>query len=203
MSDPKDLVPVQVTSHLNHREEAALRAHQQSREPGLAPTKSAELFELYLKGASLEQISRLNYPSLRLGQIVSAWRDGDWYGRRESYRQGLYEGIQERVKQTQAEGINFLADFMSVAHKDAGQRFQRYLQTGDITELGDFRPMSLGAYKVAFELLMKATGQDGKKVSGKVEHEHSVKSLVEGEVLEPGEEPMTTEQAMSFLLNAK
>ncbi len=198
MESSKELVTV-VSSHLTHREEAALRAHKAAREPDLGPQLSAQLFELYLRGATLEEIARVNSPSIRLGAIVSAWRNNDWHGRREAYRQGLYESVQHRVSQTQAEGLVFLADYLAVFSKRFGQGMKRYLQTGDDSELGDMKPSNLAQMKMAFELMLKVAGLDQtKKIVGKVEHTHTAGAQEDSEGT-----TITTEQAMAFLLSAK
>lgn len=196
MSDEKKDSVVRVESHLNEREEVALQQHLKAREPGLSPTLQAEMFELYLKGATLEEIARVN-KGIRLGAIVRAWKEGDWHNRRLLYLKGLFDGLRERVQQAQGESVTFLSDLLATAHKLHGDKLRRYLQTGDEKELGDLAIKNLGQYKMALELLLKATGQDGQKtvkVSGQVKHEVDAQPNVPATV-----GPMSSEQAMNIL----
>lgn len=192
-----DNKPVKVQSHLTHREEAAYRMHLQAKEPPLAPSLQGELFELYLKGTTLEQIARVN-KGLRLGAIVRAHEEGDWFNRRELYVQGILDGIRSKVQQSLAESADFLTDYVAVAHKLYGDKFKRFLQTGDESELGDMKPTNIGQYKMILELLLKATGQGDKKtvsVTGEVNHQ--VNSMPTASLLSG---PMTPEQSMQALL---
>lgn len=191
MSEQKPgVVPVQVKSNLTHKEESAYRAHLRANEPPLSPTLQQELFELYLKGSTLEEISRIN-KAIRLGPIVRAAVEGDWYGRRAVYVQGLLDGLRARVQQAQAEAVGFMSDYLAVAHKMFGDKMKRYLQTGDESELGDLKPTSITHYKIVLEMLLKATGQGETKnstVKVDVVHQHEVPAFMNA--------PLTPEQAM-------
>jgi hypothetical protein len=187
-----------VESRLSHREEAAYRANLKAKEPPLSPDKQSQLFELYLRGTSLEQIARVNSPHLKLGHVVRASVEGGWWERRELYVQGMLDGLRGRVQQVQGEAVDFLADFLAVFHKLYGDRFKRFLQTGDEKELGGMMPTNLGQYRVLLELMLKATGQGEKKtIGGVVQHTVSVESTT---VPNPAlGQPMTDEQAMQAL----
>lgn len=169
-----------VESGLTFREEAALRRHLDAKEPPLAPTFAAELFELYLNGMSCEEIAKQN-PGVRLGAIVRAASEGQWYERRLDYMQSLLDGIRGRVQQIHSEGIMFAGYVLAMLNKRLGTKVLRYLQTGDENELGEMKDWGLPQYKQMVDILQKLTGQDqAKKVSvsaqvqhqGRVEHQH-------------------------------
>jgi hypothetical protein len=117
------------------------------------------LFNLFLLGKTCEEIRRLNQ-QLQLGQIVAARVEGRWDERREEHLDQLLNATTQRVQQTTLETADFVCDILAVANREHGDRLRRYLQTGDDTELGDFRVTSLTTLKVAIETLQKLTGQD-------------------------------------------
>lgn len=197
MNQPQKSLTKVVESHLSHREEAAYHANIKAKEPLLSPDKQLQLFELYLRGTSLEQIARINAPHLKLGHVVRAAVEGGWYERRELYVQGMLDGLRGRVQQTQGEAVDFLADYLAVFHKLYGDRFKRFLQNGDEKELGGMMPTNLGQYRVILELMLKATGQGEKKtIGGVVQHQVSVGAPA---IPNPAVGPMSDEQAMQAL----
>ncbi len=143
-------------------------------EQPLAPTLQAQLFELYLRGTTLEQIQRLN-KHIQLGSIVRAFVEGDWYNRRLLYTEGVLDGIRLKVQQTFGEGADFLSDFLQVFHKLYGDKLKLFLQTGDESVLGDLKPTNLTQYRLVLDMLMNATGAKNTttvKVNGEVNHRH-------------------------------
>lgn len=181
-----------VESNLTQREEAAYRQHMQANEPALSPLLQMELFELYLRGSSCEEIARVNR-GVRLGAIVRASIEGDWHGRKQLYVKGMLDGLRSKVTQAQGEAVGFLADYLAVAHKLYGDKFKRYMQTGDEDVLGDLKPTTINQYKAVLELMMKATGQADQKttiVKGEVKHQH------EQAPTNIFNTPLTPEQAM-------
>jgi len=164
-----------VESHLTHREEAAYHAHLKAKEHPLSPTLQAAMFELYLKGNTIDQVHRLN-KNIRLGSIVRAAVEGDWYNRRNLYVQGILDGIRLKVQQTLAEGTDFLSDFLAAFHKLYGEKFKLYLQTGDESVLGDLKPTSIQQYRLVLDTMLKSTGIGNTttvNVKGEVSHQHS------------------------------
>lgn len=175
----EDSEAVVVTNHLNAREQIAYDMHMKKLEPPLAPALCAELFELYLNGLSLADIVKAN-KGLKMGAVVRASLEGDWYDKRLAYQENLLQSVVPRVQQVQAEAILFTSSLMAVAHKLHGAKINRFLQTGDETELGDFAPRTFEAYRKAAELALKLTGQDGK--GGKQENNTSFTKVVIGQV---------------------
>lgn len=162
MSEKTDIVEAKVVSnHLNVREQSAYDEHMRHQNAPLSPSLEAELFQLYLNGVGLEDIARLN-KGLRLGAIARSAVEGDWYQKRRDYADSLLVSVVPRVQQIQAEAIVFAADLLAAAHKLHGQKIRRFLQTGDESELGDFKVSTIDQYRKGAELLLKLTGQDGK-----------------------------------------
>lgn len=125
----------------------------------LAPSLNAKLFNLYLLGKTCEEIRRLN-PTLQLGEIVAARIAGRWDERRDDHLDQLLSATTQRVQQTTLETADFVCDILAVANREHGDNLRRYLQSGEPTELGDFRITSLTTLKIAIETLQKLTGQD-------------------------------------------
>lgn len=184
---------------LTPAEQEAYRRYVEANKPALAPSTASGFFSLYLQGHSCEEIARLN-PSFGLGIIVKACIDNDWDGQRLQHTQHLLANIRQVVEKTQLESIQFVAEGLAVYQKLAGQHFQKYLQTGKEEDLGDFRNMSFKTYKELLELLLKLTGQEAaKKVSGVVEHHHTVGTPQVTIDVPRQEKPITAEAAADFL----
>lgn len=69
--------------------------------------------------------------------------------------------VQAAVTKSTLEGLQFASDGMAVFHRLVGDKFRRYLQTGDPKDLGDMENMGFKTYKDLVELLQKLTGQEG------------------------------------------
>lgn len=177
------------------KELEAYRKYQESGKPALATSTSANFFQLFLQGHTCEEISRLN-PGFGLGLIVKARIDHDWDLQREEHIQGLLDNIRQVVQKTQLDAIRFVAEGLATYQKYVGEKFQRYLQTGDAKELGEFKEMSFKTYKDLLELLMKLTGQkEEKKVTGEVTVKHQVEPISLPRV----DKPMASTDAVEFL----
>jgi hypothetical protein len=139
----------------------------------IAPSVQANLFALYLNGRTLEEIRKLNHPAFSLGQIVAAAVEGDWYNQKKDYQSGLMLAAKERLQQIGCESVNFLADSLAAAHKQHGEALQKYMVSGNPSDLGAFAIGGIRQYKEVLELLLRATGQDktsNLNVKGSIEH---------------------------------
>lgn len=158
-------------SLLSPQEVEALRKARASGESArLSPQAAAQLFSLYLQGYSVSDLVKQNpnYGSLGLGLIVRARIEYNWDEEREKYIQSLMSSVRQTVEKVTLESIQFASDGMAVFHRLAGDRFKKYLQTGDVSTLGDFRDMSFKNYKDFVELLQKLTGQDIQKQKSEI-----------------------------------
>lgn len=134
------------------------------------------MFGLFLQGTSCEDIVRLN-KGLSLGQIVRARVDNDWDGKRQAHIEGLLTSTRERLQQITLESVEFVSMALAAAHKQFGDQFKRYLQTGNEQDLPPVMTITgLKSYKEAIELLKTLSGQDTKKNThtGEVIHTHVV-----------------------------
>lgn len=147
--------------YLTQMERSSYLAYSRTDPASLAISTQAQLFELYLHGKTCEDIHTLN-PALPLGAIVAACIEGGWYQQRQEHISGLFDAIRERVTQVQLESINFIADALSAAHKEQGERVLKYLQTGNNSHLDKAWVRSFKQYREALEILMKLTGQEDK-----------------------------------------
>ena len=139
-----------------------------------------KMFEVYLQGKTLGDIRKINAAKFSMGQIVAAAVEGRWDLQRKAYLEDLLTRVRTRALQAAAEGAEFVADAMAVAHKKHGDSLRRFLQSGDPKDLGDFDLGGIGNYRTLVELMLKLTGQDQVRkvsVSGSVEHRGSLLSV--------------------------
>lgn len=181
---------------LTPRELEAYRKYVADNKPPLAASTAANFFALYLQGHSCEEIAKLN-SSFGLGIIVKARIDFDWDQQRLDHAKRLLDDIRQVVQTTQLEAVQFVAEGLAVYRKMAGEKFQKYLQSGKIEDLGDFQNMTFKNYKDLLEMLLKLTGQEQpKKVQGFVEHRHTVETPPQVQRVDA---PMSAGDAFTFL----
>lgn len=161
---------------LSKREEAAYQFVIKYNTPRIAPSRSTEMYQLFLNGKTCEEIARLN-PGFNLGQVVRARVEDDWDERRDRHLADLLENARSVVQQRQMESIMFLTDYMSAMHKVFGDKMKKYIASGDITELEGI-PFNFKQYKEILELMLKLTGQDKKEVKGEILHKHTAEQPV-------------------------
>lgn len=162
----------------------------------LASKTAAQFFELYLQGYSAEDIAKSN-PPFDLGLIVKAKVDFDWENKRNEHIQSLSNSVHQAVQKVSLETVQFAADAISVYHKLAGERFKKYLRTGDEQDLGPFANMSTRTYKDFLEILLKMTGAGAKK---EVSVTHTVVQSNEKTVDSvPANRPLSSEDAALLL----
>jgi len=170
--------------------------------PPLAVGLSLKMFELFLNGASCEEISKVNNHLYTLGQIYEARISHGWDERKDKYLAELFGGVVDRVKQTQMEAVTFTSDLLSVAHKQFGTKLKLYLQSGDEKDLGELSLTNLSSYTKTAELLMKLTGQDKKTekmtMAGPVSVGDKATELT-GEIVPGGTERLDSGLAMKVL----
>jgi hypothetical protein len=160
---------------LSKKEREAYEKYVADANPRLASSTSASLFTLYSQGFSTEEILKVN-PSLGLGIIVKARIDDDWDTKKQECVENLLYVARETVQKTQLETIRFICTAIAVYQKSMGDRFTKYLQTGDPKLLVDSKGdevISYKKFKDLVEMLQALTGADN-KVSGEVVHTHQV-----------------------------
>lgn len=136
---------------------------------------SNTLLELYLKGATIEEIRRTQ-GALSLGQVVACRVVYDWDMRRAEYRDKLANDVPAAAAQQHLETVGFLGDMLTAMQKKYGEKIRQYLLTGDDKLLdGVPFPRNLKDLAALTDLFMKTTGQDKRRVevSGQITHSHN------------------------------
>lgn len=158
---------------LTLRESEAYQKYQNSGKPGLAPSTAAGLFALYLQGKSTEEISTLN-PSLGLGLIVKTKVEGNWDILKQEHINSMFATVRETVQNTTMSTIRYLCDGIAAFQKSTGDRYAKYLQTGDEKLLFDSHGdelLSFKRFKDMVEMVQVLTGAQ-QKVTGEIVHTH-------------------------------
>lgn len=160
-------------SHLNEKEQEIYKKAVEEGEPLLSLKPSSDLYNLFVQGIPISEIHKVNQ-NFSIGTIMRTRVEHEWDRRRSEYLDILYNGINEKVSQTQAETVSFTTDVLAAYHKMMGTKIKKYLQSGDEAELGPFQLMSIKNYKDLVEIMLKTTGQNNSK-QVKVTHEHELK----------------------------
>lgn len=165
-------------SHLSETEAKAYQKWVEDGRPKLSPDKAAQFFAVFLQGYDCVQISKSN-PGFDLGLIVRARVEYEWDERKSEYLQKLMQDVVQVSQKTTAEAIKFASDGMAAFHKLAGEKFRKFLQSGNEEDLGEFKGLSFKNYKDLIEIFGKLTGQESKtqqRIVGEVVHTHTVQS---------------------------
>lgn len=162
--------------------------------PPLSPATATKFFSLFLQGYGCVDIARTNpeFGGLGLGLISRARVDFDWDSERDVYIRTMMELMRTKAEKATLEGIQFASDGMAVFHKLVGDRFRRFLQTGDENELGEFRTMSFKMYREFVGLFTKLTGKDQIVVPNA---ELNSSDAPKSELKTPDDKPITAETA--------
>lgn len=142
----------QALHRLSAREFSAYRLMVETSQPNLAPVKQAQLFELFLSGVEPLEIVNLN-PGISLGQVTRVRVEGLWDKRRQDYRDQLLFKTQERLEQTLMECYGFVSLQLTVAHKLHMKKLQKFIQTGDENDLGNWTISGWRSYQDAIGIL--------------------------------------------------
>lgn len=176
---------------LTEKERSAYDSYIKTDNRSISTATQAQWFSLFLRGKSCFEIQRLN-SGFHLGAVVKCRIEGDWDAKLQQYRESLFDGVREKLQQTELESIEFLSDMLAAAHKQHGDRIKRYLQTGNEAELGDMLISSVRAYKEVLELITKITGQERQQ---HVQHVHQI--TTDGSIALPSNP--TSDQAEQLL----
>lgn len=164
------------TKYLSKEESEIWEKYTKDQGDILSPIPALKLYELFLNGNTCQQIAKAR-PEFSLGAIVDARLRYKWDERKEEYINSLYKNTNDRAVQIQMEAVQFVADMLAVTHKVNGEKYKKFLMTGNPADLGDLEVGSIKQYKEVIELLFKLTGQENnKKVVQHVTVEHSDKA---------------------------
>lgn len=127
----------------------------------LSPTKAAPMCRLYLQGYTTQEIAKLNPSMGTLGfpLIVRAKVDFDWQGQREMLGKNLMDGCRIAVEKTTLEAIRLATDGMAAFHLLVGDKFKKFLQSGNPDDLGEWKDFSFDKYRKMIELVVTLTGR--------------------------------------------
>lgn len=150
------------TSILNKRELELYQDYLEVHGEIIAPNTSLIYYQQFLAGFSCEEIAIKN-PGVDVGSIIDARLRYKWDERKEEYISNLYKTMQERYVQVQMEAVHYVSDMLSAAHKLNGDKYRRFLISGNPNDLEGLEISSLKQYKEVVDLLLKLTGQDKKQ----------------------------------------
>lgn len=151
-----------ITTNLNEKEQRAYAATVENNMPKVGTELQAQLFGLYLTGASCEEIQKLK-PGLSLGQIVRCRVEYNWDTQLEEYRTRLLEGVKDSAMQAQLESIETVSLMIMAFNRFYKDKIKKYILTGDEEELVGLPVTNLTIFKGNIELLQKLTGQENTK----------------------------------------
>lgn len=137
-----------------------LKAYMDGGNLPLSDDTAGAFFNLFLNGYDTKEIWKMN-KAFRYETIVWARIKFDWDRQKEEHVAALTVQIRDKVQKSQLEMTGLLADLMSVAAKQHGEKIKRYLQTGNAKDLeGALGIDSIASMSKIIEGLAKITGQD-------------------------------------------
>lgn len=174
---------VQHPTELQPRELAALRHFCASDQAPLAVETQEGLLRLYLRGKTTESI-RTIFPRYTLGQIVQARVVGRWD-----------EAVEEMWRQVRARAVGaeldvvaqtkeFTADLLMATVQFLHPRIQRFIATGDVSELEGVRVEKVGDLKRILDIYA-VTHQAPGAPRGSTVQPQEVSTAPAGPVLDP------------------
>jgi len=143
---------------LTDKEVRELRFHVKTNQPKLGKKRAEQLQQLFNRGYACQEIVKAN-DGVSLAQVVRARIEFDWDEQRKDYLWNLMREAKTTIQQTQYESIRFITDGIAVHNKLYGEKFRKYLQTGNEADLGGAF-FSGKQYREMLEMLLKLTGQD-------------------------------------------
>ena len=175
-SSDKEIRLATAVKALPERELQAYRYFVKNGQIEVAADKAEELFRLYQRGSTCEEIRRL-FPAFSLGQVVACRVMLGWDDRKTAEIKNLRTEVPAHVETTQLETQEFLSNLLHASHKKWNDALALYNATGDRKHLDDAGvpiPKTMKELRDLTELYMKVSGTDSKKVevrhTGQVEH---------------------------------
>jgi hypothetical protein len=171
-TEPNQLLPVNdrevklatIIKSLNDRERAAYRYFVRANQEPIHEDKAEEMFKLYRRGESCEEIRRL-FQVFGLGQIVAARVVFEWDSRLQCERESQKVDIPARIESTQLDMQEFLSTLLAASNARFMDSMKLYIATRDKKYLdGIPTPKSAKELATLMETYMKVAGLDTKKV---------------------------------------
>jgi len=155
---------------LSDREAGAYRYFVRNNQAPVSPEKAEELFALYQRGSSCEEIRRL-FPSFSLGQVVSCRVMYAWDERKTVEVETLKREVPLTIETAELETQEMLANLLHITNRRFKDAIKLYIATGDETHLTVAKvpvPTSFKELSALIEAYKKATGSDVKRVQVQV-----------------------------------
>ncbi len=176
LASEKEVRLATILKSLPERELRAYRYFVDKNQPSVSDDKAEELFALYQRGSSCEEIRRL-FPQFGLGQVVALRVMNDWDSRRTTEIDTIRREVPAKVATAQMETQEFLANLLHASNKRFNDALKLYIATGNTQYLVDAKVPIPGNFKeldALVTLYMKIAGTDTKKVevsvTGAVKH---------------------------------
>lgn len=115
--------------------------------------KVNSMFGLYMAGKNYLEISKITRVKKDIVLYMSAKMR--WYEKRIDYLDSLQSNITEKIKNTQIQSLNFIADLIAFHHKFYGEQIDEYMRTGDKTIVANLDMKQLSQYFKSIEILEK------------------------------------------------
>lgn len=154
----------EILKGLNDRERAAYRYYVRAKQAPIHEDKAEEMFKLYRRGESCEEIRRL-FQVFGLGQIVGARVVFEWDSRIACERQSQKTDVVERTSSTQLDMQEFLSTLMAASSARFMDSMKLYIATRDPKLLDGLPlPKNMRDVQGMIDAYMKIAGLDTKKV---------------------------------------
>jgi hypothetical protein len=132
--------------------EKYLRQHKTA--GAMGKQEAMPIYELFLLGYSLEDLSR-KFPQYSLGKITLTAALNGWIKDREKLANSIYDRIRARIVKSTVEQVEFLTDMVSVSTTENMEEMRKYLQDPSKAPPPQMRIKSLKEYQQVIEMLAK------------------------------------------------
>lgn len=156
---------------LDHKDRGAYAYFLKAKQAPIALDTADELFQLYLQGASCDDIRKGAGAAFGHGQIVAARVQYAWDARRDEYRRNLVARVPARAQQVHLEQADFVADLLTISRVAIQKKIRKAMASGKPEDLeGIPIPTNVKDLRELLDMFIKVTGQDKKRieVSGNV-----------------------------------
>src|SRR5678815_312737 len=146
LASPKEVRLATILKSLPERELNAYRYFVDKNQASIADDKAEEMFALYQRGSSCEEIRRL-FPQFGLGQVVALRVMKDWDSRRSTEIESIQREVPARTATAQMETQEFLANLLHASNKRFNDALKLYIATGNPQYLVDAKVPIPGNFK--------------------------------------------------------
>ncbi len=116
---------------------------------------SLPMYELYLKGTTLKELSR-KYPQFEYERIILAAVLDDWFSERESAMDVVKKAVTEKVVTSMVNQVNLLSSMVEIAGKEWQEEMDKYLENPQLNPKPSVRINNLKDLAQVQEMMGKA-----------------------------------------------